>query len=746
MTSRDVPRMSSPLDGLLTSAAEPLHLLPRRETPPLIVTDSPVRAPVMPENTNTVIFKLITFQGWLSQFESLQVREDFLRGSICNVENTPDMLRTLDCFRQIMLPSPAPFMAGQKAMDASAGVDFFSKLMAEEKTEPVNSMGFPYPVRHTYDFWTRYLGLLSSSTYWRTSILEKRELLRKPVPEASVRDRRRDGVGQAESNSFKCDRPTADDPLSANLLSKDPCIRDEPTSKCKLLGAWYREEDKWNYNSSTERPEPVSVPEAKMTGLEDRFYSLNVKSRNMQSGDQPLHDSYRPDDYNFRPVRECGRKENRYDVKDEVPRSNYRHGQRERRHEPRVRSRSYRRDSGESDDDDEPVALGERQLYKLFSSMRQPKEAVSPGRFSGEKGTSLREFLTDFDNYFSVKYDGNERQKSQLLGNHLEGPAKRAFEAVDGARMNYSLLKPELLSWYVGERTSLRRKSESEFRKARIMPSDSFKIFALRLERLAAIAFPESLADCERQLCRKFRQAVPDQFKRVLAEGERSLALHGNRKKLNWDGIVKLAESEDRHQRERREDMSSENETDDGVSVWYSRPTRTVFDSEESDHPGRPRKRVSFENNNRYQRFDSPPSRSVSSLRGSPFNRGGPSRGNGSPRDNVSPRGNSSPRENFSARGSPSFQVSSPPSRGRRVFSNQRRSPPVCDWCGKIGHVEDDCWMKSGACLSCGNPNHLRDDCPKNRDERTNFHPTCSYCKGPHLGKDCEQQRPSSSN
>lgn len=67
-----------------------------------------------------------------------------------------------------------------------------------------------------------------------------------------------------------------------------------------------------------------------------------------------------------------------------------------------------------------------------------------------------------------------------------------------------------------------------------------------------------SLIDCKRQLCRRSRQVVPDHFKRVLTEGERSLGLLGNRKKFDWDSIVKFAESEDRHQRKRREDMSSD--------------------------------------------------------------------------------------------------------------------------------------------------------------------------------------------
>lgn len=730
MTSRDAPRMSSPLDGLLATAAAPhVPILPRRETPPLIAVGSPAGATAGPENTNALIFRLITFQGWLSQFGSSQVREDFLRGLISDTENTPAMLRTLDCFREIMLPSPAPFMGGQKAMDASAGLDFFSKLMAEEKSEPFNVMGFPYPVRHTYEFWSGYLGLLSSSAYWRTPILEMRENLRKHGYGASVKDRERDnGVGQAESTSFKCDRPTSDNPIPVAPQLKDLVSHCDPSTKPKLLGAWYREEEKWNYNSSTDRAEPAAPPEFQ-TCLEDRFQAMNVKQRGRRRDDD------RPEAYYaFQPIRDPMTWENRYSFKEEVPRNNQDSGHLHRRREQGVRRKNYRRENSDTDDDDdEPVPLGERQLYKLFSSIRHPKEAVSPGKFSGEKGTSFREFLTDFDNYFAVKYDGNDRQKSQLLGSHLEGPAKRAFEAIDGARMNYSLLKPELLNWYVGERTSLRRKSESEFRKARMMPNDSLKIFALRLERLAAIAFPESLIDCERQLCRKFRQAVPDHFKRVLAEGERSLALHGNRKKLDWDGIVKLAESEDRHQRERREDMSSDIDTDDGASVWYSRSTRPFANSEVDGYGDRPRKRVSFENSNMYPSFNTPPSRTVSSLRGSPFNRDGPSRGN------VSPRGN------FSSRGNPSFSGTSP-SRGRRVFSNQRRAPPFCDWCGKIGHSENDCWMKSGACLSCGDPHHFRDECPKNTNERVHYDPTCSYCKGSHLGKDCEQQRQSSSN
>ena len=131
---------------------------------------------------------------------------------------------------------------------------------------------------------------------------------------------------------------------------------------------------------------------------------------------------------------------------------------------------------------------------------------MAPTVFTGKDGNSMRDFLDEFETYVENKYDGNEQQQSQILAQFLDGPARRAYEAMDESRMRYSHLYAELL---LSERISLRDRSESDFRRARPGPHDLLKIYAIHLQRLASRAVPESLAVCERQLCHNLGKLSP---------------------------------------------------------------------------------------------------------------------------------------------------------------------------------------------------------------------------------------------
>ena len=38
--------------------------------------------------------------------------------------------------------------------------------------------------------------------------------------------------------------------------------------------------------------------------------------------------------------------------------------------------------------------------------------------------------------------------------------------------------------------------------------------------------------------------------------------------------------------------------------------------------------------------------------------------------------------------------------------------PKICNFCKKSGHIEIECWKKSGRCFMCGSPEHQVKDCP----------------------------------
>ena len=210
---------------------------------------------------------------------------------------------------------------------------------------------------------------------------------------------------------------------------------------------------------------------------------------------------------------------------------------------------------------------------------------------------------------------------------------------------------------------------------------DTLNIYALRLERLSSHAFRDSSRDRDRQLCRKFWKTVPEYLHRVLSDGEKSLALHGGGNKLDWEEMVRLAASEDRYRRERREERSSESEPDrDELAVWYSRPSDpSVTPPREkvprrTDFSRKPSKKVSFKSVYNNSQMRSPPFR------------------------------------NRSERDQPKTQK----------FTGGNKQPLICNWRGKRGHNEGSCWAKTGQCFICDSDRHNRDGCPQFNSGWTN--------------------------
>ena len=129
----------------------------------------------------------------------------------------------------------------------------------------------------------------------------------------------------------------------------------------------------------------------------------------------------------------------------------------------------------------------------------------------------------------------------------MAGPAKRAYDALGGATLKYSRVKPQLLKWYESERVSQRRTAEEAFDQVVMDNGESLTIYALRLERLSHIAFPNTKREQKRQLCRKFWKSTPKHFADI-SVSEHSLALAGKRN-LQWKDIKRLAEVEDKQTR-----------------------------------------------------------------------------------------------------------------------------------------------------------------------------------------------------
>ena len=63
-------------------------------------------------------------------------------------------------------------------------------------------------------------------------------------------------------------------------------------------------------------------------------------------------------------------------------------------------------------------------------------------------------------------------------------------------------------------------------------------------------------------------------------------------------------------------------------------------------------------------------------------------------------------------------------------------SPENCDYCGRFGHREVSCPVRRAVCYACGQTGHFSVDCPSLMWK-------CPTCAGPHLGKNCPNNAPS---
>lgn len=625
---------------------------------------------------DVILLQMISFQGWLSRFSDSYIRGSFLSGKFSVSDNNDKMLLSIDKIREVMLPTPS---LGSEACAnvALAGSVFFNKFVSKDLSEPVDVDGCFFPVRKSYHDWYVYLGDLSVSKFWSAQYGTEK-VVSSPIRNVSaVKPCEEPGFGLARSRHFTCDKPRQRDGFLG--------LEEEPQHSRQADGSWFPANDGWRYNRREVSRDRSVSPKPRRPFHKD---CLRRHDRDI---------SRKFEELSLKPKTEQGQIRNMWSpVRSAIGVGCYSRGQEteydRRHHSPPSASdsdRDYCRDVPQRGGAGSPYA-GDGELYRLLNQMKHPREAVSPEVFSGEEGASLREFLEDYEVFFATKYDGNEKQQARVLGQYLDGPTKRAYEAMEGAKLRYSSLKVELLHWYKGERISMRNRSDNEFRRAKMVRGDTLRIYALRLERLASRAFPESVSACERQLCRKFWKSVPDSFHKILSNSEKSLALHGEARKLDWSEMVRLAESEDRYKRDRREEISSESEAEPDLGIWYSRPSsrpqtcqRGAGNQGTSGNRTRTDARVTFKDEYKDSNLKT------------------------------------NPRAPFVAEG---------------VMNR----PLICNWCGRRGHVESSCWMKSGACLICGSNAHGKDRCPKYDSGWSGFKPSCSVCGGPHLGKDCD--------
>lgn len=610
-----------------------------------------------------VINALLRCQGLLAQFMSPVVRSDFVSGALNVPDNSQDVLLSLDVFRSIMLPYPG-VSKGRFEFDGGALV-FISKLLSRDDSEPVSERGSTLPRRQSFDSWRVYFNTLHSSTYWKAQEHKLSDFATAPIV----------AVG-GKGKPF--------DTREGEFSSRELPVKG---SNSGFRGGSF----------------DVGVNDGKICRS---FEGTMSGSRPCNAGNRDSRQ--RSDSPGVRGGRKLisGRGKNKiqYGTADEDDFSDYdktcdsssSSSDNSRGYTSQVRRKAKTR---HADD-----------LTQVLRNLKLPREAVPPVRFDLRSGVSLKRFLEQYERYFDTKYEGTERDKSQLLERFLQGSVKDAYDAIGGSQLKYAKLKPKMLDWYDTERVGARQRKFNEFQSCQMRSSDSLTVYAMRLESTALKAFPDSLSERDRQLRSKFRQTVPSTFIRMMETSQSSLAMLGE-KKMSWTMIKRLAESHDRQIKERQEShmrLLSSDEDNKAKDVWYSRPS-APFDHNSYTDRNTPTPRSDV--GKRRQQFQPPGAR---------------------PRTFTRTSGCQGNKSDFP--------------RGKSAFGGRLSSVPNCRWCGRIGHIEESCWTKLGLCMACGSKSHDRSACDRFPISPQPQILECSLCGGEHLGRDCPENAVSQGN
>ena len=557
----------------------------------------------------TTLYRTLRFQAFLQGFRDPDVRKAFLAGHFGVEDNSEKMLVCIDKILELILPSlrweDNPWDAASRT-----GVTFITDMMDGTAGEPTDKDGAPLPLRKSFVDWMRYFGQLRKAAYWRTFGSNGGACgpNKKPDKDSDVRkgdDMAFDGGADVQG------RTTFLPPLKHSSPVRQPAVAMVPgQSDSTLEGSrgdvnLFRGDEPFIFAAQHGRHGPLQVVPKLGTEVNgdpptSTFYNRHdvlprksawpSKGRDSSSGESDRRGSrsargtHRPmralDEVRQADAGSCfpdGKRQGGAPVKIEQ----HRRGSSAHRHRKRNNSRRRCQSSSSShvsshsessvssmySSEGEADHKRDRAMSQMLKKMRFPRDVVAPVIFDGHDGTSLKRFLSDFERYFKEKYSGTDRQCSQLLAEFLSGSARQAYDVLGGATAKYSRVKPQLLKWYKSERVSQRHSAEEEFDRAFMESAESLTIYALRLERLAGIAFPDTKREQERQLCRKFWRTAPSQFTELMVGSERSLALTG-KTTLHWRDMKRLAEVEDRHARR----MKSESVAPVQKShVWYNK-------------------------------------------------------------------------------------------------------------------------------------------------------------------------------
>ena len=170
------------------------------------------------------------------------------------------------------------------------------------------------------------------------------------------------------------------------------------------------------------------------------------------------------------------------------------------------------------------------------------KSVVTPPKFQMDGKTSLEDYLTTFEDYFRKKYSGGSQEKTQVLGEFLSGDIQKVFEIKGGRKLQYNVMKRELLQYYKSQKIGNRSYWKKQLDQIKPETDESYEILGMRLTEVAALAYPKSKSECALKVRQSFLKCLPSTMVTKITDAERvNKAVTGKSKRLPFKSIVKIA-------------------------------------------------------------------------------------------------------------------------------------------------------------------------------------------------------------
>lgn len=355
------------------------------------------------------------------------------------------------------------------------------------------------------------------------------------------------------------------------------------------------------------------------------------------------------------------------------------------------------------------------QLTETLAHLRLEKAAPPPVMYQLEGGGNISEFFLAFEEFCGGKYPRARDSWSRILGSYLGGEVRRAFDAIDGMRQPYDVVKDRLQVFYDDKRRG-RDEYIREFFGVIRTTGETLSVLALRLERLGGLAFPENTNRSREEMIRiKFMALLPEALR------SQATVIEATNPNLTFAVLVKILNN-----------LESDTRNVMGMAVTAVPPMMTNLSSGGIAN--------SFSPNAHF-----PGANAAQSYAGFPQG----------PQAPLLPVGDFSGSYNMAAtcQGTPGFGMGQNlPVTMVGALTNKAEKRPCgtcgkdnhgeencfqkmkCSRCNKNGHLEANCWQKKNrtTCDFCGKPNHSEDECYQKSS-------VCYKChRQGHFARDCE--------